>query len=170
MTIKYSTPNSNTVDVPISQFGVYISDLYGYPNNIPPGTWDLNIYAKADGSNDVNNIGLRFFLLGRRISDGGYTNLVANGSDLVYLFDHVVSQKMTLTMYIDSVIQLAPYDMLHIVVTSRNRNANPHQSELYFQSSNTFSHIHTSFISAGPTDLRVQRVLPAILERRVLQE
>jgi hypothetical protein len=58
---------------------------------------------------------------------------------------------MTLTMYIPYLIQLADYDMLSIIITSRNRNANPHQAELYFQTSDTYSHIHTSFQTFGPT-------------------
>jgi hypothetical protein len=58
---------------------------------------------------------------------------------------------MTLTMYIPYLILLTNYDMLAIIVTSRNRNANAHQAELYFQTSNTYSHLHTSFIMYGPT-------------------
>ena len=48
MTIQFETPNSSTVDVAITQFAINISELYGVPNYIPPGTWDLNIYAKVD--------------------------------------------------------------------------------------------------------------------------
>ena len=151
MTIQYTTPNSATVDVPILQFAINITDLYGYPNYIPPGTWDVNIYAKADTNNDTDNIGLRFFLLGRNKNTLQYTSLVPNGSDLVYLFDSVVSQIMTLTMYIPYLIQLADYDMLSIIITSRNRNANTHTAQLYFQTSNTYSHVHTSFQTFGPT-------------------
>ena len=151
MTIQYTTPNSNTIDVPILQFAINISELYGVPNYIPPGTWDLNLYAKADANNDVNNIGLRFFLLGRNKTTLAYTSLIPSGSDLVYLFDHVVAQVNTLTMYIPYLIQLADYDMLSMIITSRNRNATSHQAELYFQTSNTYSHIHTSFQTFGPT-------------------
>jgi hypothetical protein len=111
----------------------------------------LNIYAKADSNNDKDNIGLRFFLLGRNKTTLQYTSLVPSGSDLVYLFDSVVSQVMTLTMYIPYLIQLADYDMLSMIITSRNRNANSHQAELYFQTSNTYSHLHTSFEKFGPT-------------------
>jgi hypothetical protein len=138
-TITFTTPNSNTVDVPVTQFAIYKSSLnLGY-DYIPPGIMEMNIYAKADSINDKDNIGLRFYLLGRRITDGSYVNLVANGSDLVYLYDNVTSQLLQLNLYIGTVISLAPYDLLQVVVTSRNRNNNPHTAEVYFQSSNTYN-------------------------------
>jgi hypothetical protein len=54
MIIRYSTPNSNTIDVAIAQFSLNLSTLTNIPNYIPPGTWDLNIYARADTQNDEN--------------------------------------------------------------------------------------------------------------------
>jgi hypothetical protein len=123
MVIKYTTTNSNTIDFPLVQFAIYKTTLVNYPNYIPPGTWDMNLYAKADTQNDEFAIGLRFFLLGRNSSTGVYTSLVPNGSDLTYLYDSHISQKITMTMYIQSVIDITNYDLLYIVVTSRNQNA-----------------------------------------------
>ncbi len=150
-TITYTTPASATIDVPVVQFAIKISDLYGYPNYLPPGIWTMSLYAKADSNNDANNIGLRFFLLGRKISDSTYDNLIANGSDLNYLYDYTSSQKIDLDLIIQTIIQLDIYDFLQVVITSRNRNSSAHTAEVYFQSSNTYSHIHTSFEKAGPT-------------------
>jgi hypothetical protein len=110
----------------------------------------MNIYAKASSNSDINHIGLRFFLLGRLASDQTYVNLVANGSDLVFLTDHTTTQKITLSMYISTLIDLTPYDMLVIVITSKNDNSSTHSAQIYFQTSNTYSHIHTSFASVGP--------------------
>ena len=47
-------------------------------------------------------------------------------------------------MYINQLISMTDYDMLSIIITSRNRNANGHTALLYFQTSDTYSHIHTS--------------------------
>jgi hypothetical protein len=149
--ITFTTPNSASVDVPVTQFAIYKSTLNLNYDYIPPGIMEMNIYAKADAINDKDNIGLRFYLLGRRITDSSYVNLVANGSDLVYLYDNISSQLLTLSMYIGSVISLTPYDLLQVVLTSRNRNANPHTAEIYFQSSNTYSHMHTTFALPGMT-------------------
>ena len=40
---------------------------------------------------------------------------------------------------------LSSYVALQVVLTSRNRNSNSHTAEVYFQSSNTYSHLHTTF-------------------------
>jgi hypothetical protein len=83
-TITFTTPNSNTVDCPVVQFAMPISSINPVaPTILPPGIIQMDLYAKAGANNDVNNIGLRFFLLGLT-SGGTYTNLVANGSDLSY--------------------------------------------------------------------------------------
>jgi hypothetical protein len=149
-TITYTTPNSNTVDVVVSQFAVYRSDITGDNNIIPPGIWDLNLYAKADANNDENNIGLRYFLIGRT-TGGTYSNLVENGSDLNYLFDSIALQKINLSLIINNPIDITPYESLHVIITSRNRNANAHTAEIYYQSSNSYSHLHTSFGMIGET-------------------
>jgi hypothetical protein len=150
-TISFQTPNSNTVDAMVVQFAIYRNQITGNPTVLPPGIWELNLYAKADSNNDVDNVGLRYWLLGRDSSTGVYTNLVANGSDLVYLYDHISSQQLGLSLIIGSTIDISSYDLLQIVVTSRNRNANNHEAEVYFQSSNTYSHLYTTFTALGPT-------------------
>lgn len=149
-TISFTTPASNTVDVVITQFAIYLSDLVLYPDYVPPGVWEMNLYAKAGTNNDENKIGLRFFVLGRDKTDSThYTSLVTNGSDLNYLYDSTTSQIISLNMYIQSIIDLTPYDLLHVVVTSRNLNSTAHQALIYFQTSNTYSHIHTSIGSTN---------------------
>ncbi len=110
----------------------------------------MNLYAKADSNNDINNIGLRYFLLGRT-SGGTYTNLIANGSDLNYLYDFITSQLINLSIYIQNPVDITPYTSLHVVITSRNRNSSSHTAEVYFQSSNTYSHLHSTFGIAGTT-------------------
>ena len=147
--ISVTTPHLNTPDCPIVQFSVYVSDLNLTTNVIPPGIMETNLYAKADSKTDENNIGLRFYLLGRITGTSTYVNLVPNGSDVEYIYDSTSSQLISLNMYIQSVIELYSYDLLQIVVTTRNLGSNNHISEIYFQSSNTYSHIHTTFSIAG---------------------
>ncbi len=149
-TITFKTPNSNTVDVPVVQFAIYLNKIsVPEPTILPPGIFEMNIYAKADSNNDINNIGLRFYLFGRDNS-GNYTNLVANGSDLVYLYDFTTSQLLNLNMYIQNPIDISSYNAIQVVLTSRNRNPNQHTAEVYFQSSNTYSHIRTTFSTSPP--------------------
>jgi hypothetical protein len=144
-TITFKTPNSNTIDIPVVQFAIYLDKIsIPAPTILPPGIFEFNIYTKADSNNDINNIGLRFYLLGRD-NLGNYTNLVANGSDLVYLYDFTNSQLLNLNMYIENPIDISSYVALQLILTSRNRNSNQHTAEVYFQSSNTYSHVHTTF-------------------------
>jgi hypothetical protein len=150
-TITFVTPASASVDAVVVQFAVYKNQIPGSPSVIPPGIWDLNIYAKAGGTNDKDNIGLRYYLLGRNSSSGVYTNLITNGSDLVYLYDNTSSQLLGLNLIVGTTIDISSYDLLQIVVTSRNRNASSHTAEIYFQSSSSYSHLHTTFTTAGPT-------------------
>jgi collagen type VII alpha len=150
-THTFTTPASNTVDALVDQFAIYKTTLGGniINNILPPGIWETNVYAKADSSNDVDNIGLRFWLLARNTSTLVWSNLVANGSDLGYLYDHVTSQIITLSMYIGNPIDCTNFDAFMVVITSRNRNSSSHTAQVYYQSSNSYSHIHTSFGQMG---------------------
>jgi len=134
-TISFTTPNNNTVDTMVAQFAIYKNTLPASTHNIlPPGIWEMNIYSKANASNDVDNIGLRFYLLGGT-SGGTWSNLITGGSDIQYLLDHVNSQNTALSLYIGNPIDITGYDRFLVVLTSRNRNANSHQAQVYFQSS-----------------------------------
>ena len=152
-TIKITTVNSNTIDSLAVQFAIPKSALSSYivSDVIPPGIWDLNIYCKADANNDVDNIGIRWYLFGYNSSTTTLTNLVANGSDIVYMYDYLTSQVLVSSLLIPSVINISPYDYLVVALTNRNRNSSNHSAELYFQSSSTYSHIHSTFAQAGIT-------------------
>ena len=150
-TISFTTPNSATIDVPIVQFAISKSSIPNVDGFMPPGIWTMAIYAKAGTQNDENFVSLRFYLLGRQTSGGAYVNLVANGSDLNYMYDATTSQKLDCDLYIQNPIDISSYDLFQVVVTSRNLNNNSHQALVYFQSSNTYSHIHTTFGIPGVT-------------------
>ncbi len=147
--ITVTTPNLNTVDCPVAQFSTYVSDLNLTNNIMPPGIMEMNLYGKADTKNDEDNIGVKFYLLARLTGTSTYVNLVPNGSDLEYVFDSLNPRLISLNMYISQVILLDPYDLLQVVVTTRNLNSNSYTAEIYFQSSNTYSHIHSTFAISG---------------------
>ena len=149
-TITFTAPHGATLYVPLVQFSIPINGINAVaPTILPPGIFEMNIYAKADTNNDNNHIGLRFYLLGR--TNSTYTNLIANGSDLEYLHDHITSQLISLNMYIQNPITISTYQSLHVIVVANNRNSNNRAAKIYFQSSNTYSHIHTTFGIPGVT-------------------
>ena len=158
ITLLYTTPHSNTVDVPLHQFAIPLSVL-GSPTHIPIGSWDLNIYAKADESNDAGRIGLRFYLLGRNAGSGVYTNLVSGGSDLTYITEHHSPQSLVVSMYFNNVIDITSYDVLQVVIASRNLTASHHTALLYFQSNDSYTHMHVNFVD-----------LPTIIPFRTSQD
>lgn len=148
-TVTFTTGTSSTLEVPIVQFSVYVTSLNLKTNTIPPGIMDMNLYAKADSKNDENKVGVRFYLLGRQTGVNSYVNLIPGGSDLVYLPNSSTSEVIQLSMYISEVISLDTYDMLQVVVVSKNLNSTSYSGEIYFQSSNTYSHIHSTFSISG---------------------
>ena len=150
-TITFLTPNSSSATFPIVQYTINITDIASIPPTIlPPGIFEMNLYAKGATNSDINNVGLRFYLLGRN-GAGTYTNLVANGSDVEYVVGHDVPELLSLNMYIPNPINISGYTSLQVIITSRNINANSHTASIYFQSSNTYSHIHTTFAIDGAT-------------------
>jgi hypothetical protein len=148
--ITFTTPHSATIDAPVVEFAIKVADLIGGQTIIPPGIWDMNIYAKADGGNDKNHIGLRFWVIGRT-SGGVYTKLTTNGSDIEYLFQHDQPQNITLSLVFATPVDISSYTSLHVVVVSHNQHNVNHTALVYFQSSATYSHIHTSFGIPGVT-------------------
>jgi hypothetical protein len=152
-TIRFTTPaQPATTACIVTQYAIKVSTLTPYLYNgttIPEGIWDMNIYCKAAANNDANNIGLRWWLLGW--NGATLTNLIANGSDISYIYDFTTSQTMVVSMIIQTAINISSYTDLVVVVTSHNRNASSHTAEVYYQTSNTYSHIHTSLGIPGAT-------------------
>jgi hypothetical protein len=154
--ITFETTNSSTFDSIVCQFSINLLSISSpSPIFIPPGIIEMNIYAKATNVNDIDKIGLRFYLLGSTGAigaAGSYTNLISNGSDIAYIFD--TSQQMIhLNMYIQNPIIISDYSALQFIITSRNINSSPRSASVYFQSSNTYSHIHTTFNSSASINI-----------------
>jgi hypothetical protein len=151
--IAFTTIHSATIDTPVVEFAIKVADLIGGQTIIPPGIWDMTIHAKADSNNDINHIGLRFWVLGRT-SIGVYTKLTTNSSDVEYLFQHEQPQDINLSLLFANPLDISGYTSLHVVVVSHNQNSSNRRALVYFQSPSTYSHIHTSLGVpgvAGPT-------------------
>jgi hypothetical protein len=129
---------------PIAQFAIPKSDISGIGNYINPGIWAMNIYAKADSNADRDKIRLKYYLLGRQTVGGLYDNLVTLGSDNLYILDQLAERIYELNLYIQNPIDVTIYDLFQVVVIAENINATNHTALVYFQSSNTYSHIHTN--------------------------
>jgi len=54
-------------------------------------------------------------------------------------------------MIIPNNIDVSGYSDIVILITAHNRNSDSHSAQVYFQSNNTYSHIHTSIATPGPT-------------------
>jgi hypothetical protein len=148
--ITFTTPHSATIDAPVVEFAINVADLIGGQTVIPPGIWDMTIHAKANANTDINHVGLRFWVIGRT-SGGVYTKLTTNGSDIEYLFQHEQPQDITLSLVFATPVDISSYASLHVVVVSHNEDNQNRSAVVYFQSTATYSHIHTSFGIPGVT-------------------
>ena len=149
--ITFTVDPTPTVNNVITQFDIYRKDLTGDLTLIPPGIWDLNLYAKADTLADTGIIGIQYYLLGRDAITGTYTNLVANGSTISYLNRYQAPGVNVISLVIPGPIDMSGYDTLSVIITAVNIGASPANGKIYFQSALTYSHMHTSFIAEGPT-------------------
>jgi hypothetical protein len=110
----------------------------------------MNIYSKANANGDRDNIGIRWWMLGCD-SSNNLTNLVTSGSGIAYVYDSATPQQLTLSMIIQNSINISSYTNLVILTTVHNKTASSHSCQLYYQSPNSYSHIHTSIGIPGPT-------------------
>jgi hypothetical protein len=147
-TTAFTTPSSGSVDCPVVQFAVLVGDLPGPPTLLPPGIMEISLYGRAAANNDVDMVAVRFYLLGHT-AGGAYTDLVNISSDLSYFYDFTSFTKLTCSMYIGNPVDISAYESLHWVIAARNRNNTSRSAVLYFQSPNSYSHIHTTFSVAA---------------------
>jgi hypothetical protein len=150
ITITIETPAS-TVLFPVAQFAIPIGSLNGYPSFIAQGIWEMDVYAKSDTG---ANVGIRFFLLGKRTSGGSYVNLVSNGSGIDYIPNSASYTKIQPRLFVPADISTAAYSHLVIVMCAQNRAPDSYTAEIAFQSSNTYSCLRTSYEKTGATGTR----------------
>lgn len=147
ITMTIETPAS-TVLFPVAQFAIPIGSLNGYPSFIAQGIWEMDVFGKSDTG---ANVGIRFFLLGKRTSDGAYINLAPNGSGIEYIPNSASYTKIQPRLFIPTDISTAGLSHLVIVMFAQNRAPDSHTAEIAFQSSNTYSCLRTSYEKTGAT-------------------
>ena len=147
--------NSDLTDLTqewLAQFAIYKSDLPGQ-TFIPPGIWDMNIFADAVGA-AVDQIGLQFHLYGVTVSGGdivvGSLTEFGAGSSIEYVTGTGINL-YTLSLIIPTNIDLSSYNALYIIVTAVNKTSTNRTVNIFFESPLTYSHIHTSFGVIGYT-------------------
>lgn len=149
-TITVTTVNNNTAENPVVQFAMDRANITGSPTILSPGLWDMNLYAKANAAGDENDIEFKFYIIGRT-SAGAFTNLVAGGSEGEPVTNHLSIQQLVLVLPIQTPVDISSYTQIFIVITAKNIPSTSNTALVYFQSRNTYSHIHTSFPIEGPT-------------------
>jgi hypothetical protein len=144
-----TTVNGIISDVPVNTFANYLSDLNN-PLFIPPGIWDLNIFASLNTSNGVF---IKFQLFGR---DGGGVETQLGGTSSSVAITSTLSAQYSASLdlpYID----LTPYTSLVVKVLADNPSNTNRTLTTYYESSSSYSHIHSSFGvlgNTGPTGLQ----------------
>jgi hypothetical protein len=149
-TITVTTVNNNTAETPVVQFAMDRTNITGSPTILSPGLWDMNLYAKASAGGDENDIEFKFYIIGRT-SAGAFTNLVAGGSEGEPVTNHLAIQQLVLVLPIQTPVDISSYTQIFVVITAKNIPSTSNTALVYFQSRNTYSHIHTSFPIEGPT-------------------
>jgi hypothetical protein len=133
------------VSANVSQFANQITNLNN-PLFIPPGIWDLNIFADAS-TNDANTVSLYFNVYGK--TGGGAETLLAGPSNSVLITSTTI-QQYTCSLNIPYV-SLAGYESLVVKVFSTKSAGLARTIYTFYESSASYSHIHTSFGILGNT-------------------
>ena len=142
-----TTVNGPTSNVLVTTFANYLTGLNS-PSFIPPGIWDLNIFASL---NTANGVSIKFQLFG---GNGGPEVQLGGTSSSVFIIT-TSSAQYTATLdlpYID----LSPYTYLLVKILADNPNNTNRTLTTYYESASSYSHIHSSFGilgNTGPTGL-----------------
>jgi hypothetical protein len=135
----------------LAQFAIYTSNLQ--TSFIPPGIWDMNIFAAALASIDNNRVELQYHLYAVVVNGGGNITSkteIGTGSSVSVVTGNIETQ-YTLSLVVPYT-DISSYNALYVIVTGKavGTGANP-TTNIYFESNSTYSHIHTSFGIFGPT-------------------
>jgi hypothetical protein len=137
-----TTVGATSTNTSVTNFANYIINLNSQ-SFIPPGIWDLNIFASV---NVANGISIKFSLYGR--NGGGSETLIGTSSNASITSTTISQYTSTLSLlYTD----LSPYTSLVVKVLADNTGGSSRTLTTYYQSSSYYSHIHTSFGVIGNT-------------------
>jgi hypothetical protein len=142
-----TTMASNNTGVLIASFANQISNLGITTSFIPPGLWDMNIFASTD-SNAANGnyISIYFSLYGR--TAGGVETLLGSSSQQVV--NSLTSNEYDLTLAI-GYVSITSYQSLVVKVFANTTVNGSHPLTTYYTGTSNYSHIHTSFSTPGFT-------------------
>lgn len=127
---------------PVTSFAAYVPSIIGN-SFIPPGVWDMNIFASVTTANVVS---LNYSIYGRN-GGGVETLIVSSGNELITqtgLDQYTISIGVPYT-------SLSGYASIVVKIFAVNISGSPETVTTYYQSSATYSHIHTSFGILGNT-------------------
>ena len=137
----------------IAQFAIYKSDLNN-PSFIPPGIWDMNIFAEVQKNSDSGKITLQYHLYTvnillntitayAEVNLGSSIETIIGGTNAINLY--------TLSLVITQNVDLSTWDALYIIIVGINVAAVDRETNLFFEGPATYSHIHTTFGVYGYT-------------------
>jgi len=129
-------------NVLVTTFANYLTGLNS-PSFIPPGIWDLNIFASLSTANGVS---IKFQLFGG--NGGGEVQLGGTSSSVAITTTSSAQYTATLDL---PYISLAGYTYLLVKILADNPNNTNRTLTTYYESSSTYSHIHSSFGVLGNT-------------------
>jgi len=138
--------NSQNQEEWLSQFAIYKSELQN-PSFIPEGIWDMNIFARSPTAADADHISLKYHLYGITVDGVGTITIgseIGSGSSSQFVTGNNTINVYTLSLLVPYT-NISAYDALYVIVTATNNVATNHDTVIYFESSATYSHIHTSF-------------------------
>ena len=124
----------------ITGFGAYVPSIIG-SSFIPNGVWDLNIFASVTTANVVS---LKYSIYGK---NGGETLIVTSGNELI---TQTGQDQYTISVSVPYT-SLAPYTSIVVKIFADNSSGSAETITTYYQRSDTYSHIHTSFGILGNT-------------------
>ena len=151
-TTKFINGNTNNILLDPSGFANYISTL-NLGTFIPPGFWDMNIFASTDTTPaSQGHMSIYFKLFGR--TSGGVLNQISTNSSTI-IINSTTPQQYTPVLYVPYT-DISAYSSLVIQIFGNNADSGGglgaiHPINLYFEGTSTYSHIHTSFANNGPS-------------------
>ena len=112
---------------------------------IPEGIWEMDIFAKAGSSGDINRVYLTFQVWGRTLL--GVETQIDSGSSQALITTSTTIELYNLnweTPYVD----LSAYTSINIKIYATNIGGGARNITTYYESPATYSHIHTTFGSS----------------------
>ncbi len=100
----------------------------------------MTLHMQATSNTDTLKLKLKFYLLGH-LPSGNYVQLGSSDSEYMFFIRMV---KAHLTMILPTAVSITAYDNLMVAITAVNTDSSHGHGTIYFQSLNSYSHVHTT--------------------------